>query len=45
MGVKKYHNTQHVDSKNLKGKIKKDPLELDEKEEIIDEFLEVKFGE
>ena len=43
MGVKKYHNNQHIPSKNMKEKIKKDPLEFDAKEEILDEILEDKF--
>ena len=38
MGVKKYHNNQ-TELKNYKQKIKKDPLEFDEKEEILDDFL------
>ena len=43
MGVKKYHNNQNIPSTNMKQKIKKDPLEFDEKEEILDEILEDKF--
>ena len=44
MGVKKYHNTGH-ETKNLKQKIKKDPLVFEEKEEIVDELMHEKFGE
>ena len=44
MGVKKYHNTDHASS-NQKNKIKKDPLVFEEKEEIVDEFMQDKFGE
>ena len=38
MGVKKYHNGSHNPSK-IKEKINKDPLEIDAKEEILEEFL------
>ena len=38
MGVIKYHNGSDNPSK-IKEKIKKDPLEIDAKEEILEEFL------
>lgn len=39
MGVKKYNNGTINLNNNMKQKIKKDPLEFDAKEEILDEFL------